>query len=253
MTPLASWLTGVLKPGPSALTALSTVLLLAGATGASAQQVVPVHQEPRHRLVLERPLFRILDVRLPADDTTLFHIHDAPIHYVLINRSPIHAQALGQPWPPLDPASDSLPPVGNGWWTLEYAREPLTHRVANIGSELFRLIAVINRGPGRPNPSVDAASSRMPGSFEAESEWFIRSRLSLQPGEESRAETLVSPIVVVQVSPGEAELWTRDDLAGSTRAAGDWLVLDRGSTYRLRNPGHGVATLILVEVLTPPD
>ncbi|HUF69705.1 MAG TPA: hypothetical protein VMM79_13760 [Longimicrobiales bacterium] len=113
------------------------MLLLAASTGASAQQVVPVHEEPRHHLVLERPPFQILDVGFSPGDTTLFHVHDAPIHYVVINGSPINSQVLGEAWPTVDSTGNSALPVGSGSWNLEYAREPVTHRVANIGTACF--------------------------------------------------------------------------------------------------------------------
>ena len=54
---------------------------------AQDEKVVPVHEEPRHRLVFEAPATRILDVQIPAGDTTLFHTHSDPILYVSMSQS----------------------------------------------------------------------------------------------------------------------------------------------------------------------
>ena len=67
----------------------------------SAQEVVPVHQEPRHHLVYENDILQVLDVQIPVGDTTLYHTHDAPIFYVFISASSTDDQELGitfVPW-----------------------------------------------------------------------------------------------------------------------------------------------------------
>jgi hypothetical protein len=224
------------------------MLLLLVSTGANAQQVVPVDQEPRHHLVLEQSSFQILDVGFLPGDTTLFYIHDAPIHYVVIGASSINTQVLGEAWPAIGTSASALP-IGSGAWNLEYAHEPVTHRVANTGSDLFRLIAVVNRGRGRLNARAKAgAFNPMPGSIEAESEWFGRARLSLQVGEEIELADLANPIVAIQVSTGTSELHGIGGVGAKTNAPGDWFVLDRATPHKLRTPGPGATTLVLVEV-----
>lgn len=60
----------------------------------AAQTIVPVHEEPRHRVVLETAGFRVLDIQIPPGDTTLFHRHSTPIAYVSIGVSPVNIQPL---------------------------------------------------------------------------------------------------------------------------------------------------------------
>jgi quercetin dioxygenase-like cupin family protein len=227
---------------------IGLMLFLAASAGASAQEVVPVHEEPRHHLVLEQSSFQILDIRFLPGDTTLFHTHDAPIHYVVISASSINTQVLGETWSTVGTDSSALP-VGSGSSNVEYARQPVTHRVANTGSNLFRLIAVVNRGRGRLSPPENAGViNPMPGSIEAESEWFGRARLSLQAGEEIEAANLADPVVAIQVSTGKSELHDDGRVGAGTNAPGDWFVLDPATPQTLRNPGPGAITLVLVEV-----
>ena len=55
--------------------AATAVLLIAAWVTVSAQ-VVPVGQEPHHRIVYEDASLRVLDVNIPPRTTTLHHSHD---------------------------------------------------------------------------------------------------------------------------------------------------------------------------------
>ncbi|MGK2961823.1 MAG: hypothetical protein ACSLFK_06695 [Gemmatimonadaceae bacterium] len=62
-------------------------------SGVEAQAPIPVHAEPRHRMVWEAGSIRVLDVQVPPGDTSLYHIHDAPILYIPIAISSMDARA----------------------------------------------------------------------------------------------------------------------------------------------------------------
>ena len=55
------------------------------ASDAPAPRAVPVYQEPRHRLVFQSALARVLDVRIGPGDTTAYHIHADPMVLSLIH------------------------------------------------------------------------------------------------------------------------------------------------------------------------
>jgi hypothetical protein len=86
-------------------------LLGAAATGAllapaaSAQRVVPVHEEPRHRLIQVVGHMTVLDVQIQPGDTTLFHTHRTPITYVTIGTSSTDSRSLGGEWAGTPPRS----------------------------------------------------------------------------------------------------------------------------------------------------
>ena len=47
-----------------------------------AERVIPVFEEPRHRLVFQAEATRILHLQVYPGDTSLFHTHAEPILYV---------------------------------------------------------------------------------------------------------------------------------------------------------------------------
>ena len=132
------------------------------------EPTVPVHEEPRHRLVYESPGLRILDVRIPPGDVTLFHSHDNPTLYVTVQDAIVASQRPGEAW-----EHRSQPRVlGEVTDRCDYFTDPLVHRVRNDGTDLFHLIAVVNTDAGEQGlvtiPDAELANR-----------WFVVRRLSL--------------------------------------------------------------------------
>ncbi len=201
--------------------------------------VVPVHGEPRHRLVYDDNRFRILDIEIPPGDTTLFHTHARPILYVGIGASVTNSQPFGDRW---GTVTDTLPrlAVGRVTMTLGYQAQPLTHRVATVGSGVFRLIAVQHERRG------SGASSTLPGTLESENEWFRVSRLVLDGARPTVDLTTRNPVVAVQVTDGQAGI-RRAGGAAALGSPGRWAVVDADRTVTLTG-GSGPVTLVLIEV-----
>jgi hypothetical protein len=120
-----------------ALVGLTGVLTLATIVTGRAQ--VPIVQEPRHRPVFENAVVRVLDVNVPAGDTTLDHIHDHDVVTVSISASETRTRPVGKPWGDVRPKR-----APGGASVTEYADRPEAHRVENLGKGLFRLIAIEN-------------------------------------------------------------------------------------------------------------
>jgi quercetin dioxygenase-like cupin family protein len=196
-----------------------------------------------HRLVLERPPVRVLDVQVQPGATSLYHLHTDPIFYVAIEISEIDAQVLGEEWKRTKVSAWS---PGGVAFDLGHADQPLTHRIRNVGDEPFRLIAVTNSGPPAPlaGPEVDAA---FPGDLETEIEWFRQSRVSLAPATIGVLIQSRFPVVIVQVSPGRAELSDSEGQPQILAAAGDFAFAEPGRESRLRNVGPGPVTLVVIE------
>jgi quercetin dioxygenase-like cupin family protein len=217
-------------------------ILALSSPGLAAQDAVPVHREPRHRLVWEDGPVRVLDVQVPPGDTSLYHIHDAAILYVPIAVSPIDAQPRGGRWIGVGPLDTSRFRVGRVVTDTQYVVRPLTHRVANVGPGLFRLIAVVNGGPGDPAP----ADSTLPGQLETGSSWFGQSRLILAAGASTAWYTSPDPLVLVQAGGGAATV-EREPEGGALEGAGAWAYVPPGARFRVRN-GGAANTVILVQV-----
>ncbi len=196
-----------------------------------------------HRLVLERLPVRVLDVQVPVGGTSLYHLHSDPIFYVAIDISEIDAQVLGEEWKRTKVSAWS---PGGGAHDLGHAEAPLIHRIRNVGDEAFRLIAVTNSGPPTVlgGPEGEAA---LPGDLETEVEWFRQSRVTLAPGAASGPVKSEFPVVVVQVSPGQARLGGDGADTGSFDGPGSFAAVDPDHGFELRNPGSQPVTLVVIE------
>lgn len=226
-----------------ALALLSLVLV---APRLVAQTPVPVYQEPHHHLVLEAGPVRVLDVRIPPGDTTLFHIHDTPFLAVRIAVSSMDAQQLGEAWSGVGPEDLSHFYPGAIDSDTSYVVDAVTHRVANAGTTLFHLIGITNAGPGA---SPDAGiGTDLPGALESSSRWFGASRLAVPPGTESPWYSASAPVVIVQPGEGRTEVQRDSGGASPLEAPGAWAYLPAGTRYRVRNAGEFSATLVFVAV-----
>jgi hypothetical protein len=223
---------------------LPLLFVVLGPTAASAQRQVPVHVEPRHRVVHASDHLQVLDIRIQEGDTTLFHTHDAPMVYVTISPSTTDAQRLGGTWS--GTVARTPPPGREGGVSavLSYAEAPVTHRVTNVGPSLFHLIGILARAA----PVDDAATAEpLPGADEGASAWFRTARLDLGPGQQAYAEAH-APVALVLVRDGRVAIHHADGWTTSLETAGAVRVVGPGSSYRVENGGQEPAEVILVEV-----
>ena len=240
---------------PIAAVAFSSIAALA--LGAQQEdKVVPVHQEPRHRLVFESPGTRILDVQVPPGDTTLYHTHSDPILYVTMSTAQTRSQTLGREWTAGDASQrtepvvtrDSIPRVapvrpGRMMSTTSYATQPLTHRVNNVGNTLFRLIGITNSSAGDESTTPSAG-------FDAEAEitnrWFrgYRRTLTAIPNEHRHA----NPVAIVLIS-GRAVAAGAPKLPLDKPGAFAWI--EGNTPHNVQAIGE-TAEVVEVEVRRPP-
>lgn len=100
----------------------SCLALLMISTALTAQ--VQVSKEPRHKPVLENKYFRLLDVWLPAGDTTQYHVHSTPSLFLHLSNTAISSQVKGGKWV----KEQSM--VGKTWYR-SFTSDSMIHRVCN--------------------------------------------------------------------------------------------------------------------------
>ncbi|HUG27407.1 MAG TPA: hypothetical protein VMK53_03850 [Gemmatimonadales bacterium] len=218
------------------------LLVLANPFALVAQGPVPMHQEPRHRLVLTHNHLRVMDVKIHPGDTTLFHVHDVPALYVAVSTSPVDLQLLTGTWGGTHPAADPGRKPGDVSVDTSYLHQPITHRVTNVGSRLFNLIAVTTSTIA-PH---DAGPPEMPGGQELQNRWFTQSRVRLAAGTVPRWYSASSPTVVVQPVPGAATVILESGERHVLNTPGSWALVSAGARYQLTSPNS--ATLVVVQV-----
>ena len=213
----------------------------------TAQRVVPVYEEPRHHLVFESDLMQILDVQIQAGDTTLYHIHDAPIFYVPVAVSPTDEQVLGGEWGGVIASDDPIWEPGEVACNIDYANQPVTHRVKNVGNSLFRLIAIINKR-NRPLDRSIRDDVNLPGEIEIENLWFLQSRATIAPGDSIKWRRADSQTIIVQASQGRLQYFLHPDNRKAMGSIGDFTVVDPEQSFEISNQGSKPADIVIIKL-----
>ena len=220
----------------------TVLMLLLTAPRLAAQVSVPMYQEPRHRLILTHQHVRVMDVKIPPGDTTLFHVHDLPGLYVAVAVAPVDVQLLGGPWNGTRPTDDPGRTVGSVNFDTSYVRHPITHRVANVGPSLFNLIAITSFSQ---SPS-DPGSIELPGSLELQTRWFWQSRVHLTPDASARWYSAPSPTIVVQPASGSATVILESGQQHQLTTPGSWALVPAGTRYQLMTTTSATLAVVLV-------
>lgn len=220
------------------------------AAGLTAQ--VPVSKEPRHQVVFENTQFRILNVNVPAKDTTLEHLHELDIVTVSMMKSgaDTRMQSPGQPWGPVRP----LRPLGHTEVT-EYSGKAGSHRLENVGDSPYHLFAVENRRTSGWSP---AAAVSAPGTtLTKEARSFRVYTISLGRDRSQTSHTHAVPTIVVLLN-GKVMSEGPDEKAKANAPApvglkqldgpGQWVLVPAGDSHHLVKLGTDESQLVEIEV-----
>jgi hypothetical protein len=244
--------------------------------GQGQTPIMPVHQESHHRQVFQYGPMRIIDLQIPPGDTSWFHTHEWPIFYLTVADSQTRTQILGEEWgagrgrggpgrgagdgrggaapaqPAAPPPAAAPPQAPPGpprfrprlFSDISYAEKPVTHRIGNVGTGLYRALGVINETAGG-DESVTEQAAGFTSKAESSNRWFRIYRVALAPGEKT-AHQHTAPVVVLQDTAGKALA------SGAVRfefnEPGQWGFFDAGSRHEISNTGDGRVELIEVEV-----
>lgn len=245
----------------------------AAAVAERENPVVPVHHEPHHRQVFQHGSMRILDLQIPPGDRSWFHVHEWPVLYLTLSSSASRTQNLGEDWgggagrgagrgagpggvagrggaargaaPPGGAAPGPAGPRATS--TISYFEQPITHRLENIGENLFRAMVVVNETAGDEATTVEAAG--FAGTPELTNRWFRAYRIVLAPGEKTSSHQHRAPAAVLQATAGTGAAVA--PMTFEFNEPGQWAFFDAGTTHEIRNTGDGPLELIEVEVRQP--
>jgi len=131
-------------------------LLLIVSVGGATRAQVPVFEEPRHKVALLNDYIRLLDVRIPPNDTTLYHIHSTPSAVVFLTKNITGSQMKGgQP-----STGQSVP--GNTFFA-SYGDKPITHRVWNQDADLYHVmdIEILKQPDALPCAEIKSRSMKL--------------------------------------------------------------------------------------------
>jgi mannose-6-phosphate isomerase-like protein (cupin superfamily) len=160
----------------------------------AAQAPVPVSSEPRHHMKFENQFVRVFDVQVPPGNATLFHIHSNDYLFVSIGDATLKGEVLGgQP-------GDLIVKDGD----CRFSKAPITHRVTNVGSNLFRNITVeVLKSPG----ASAQAAQELPGhTLVLDNDRVHVNRLVIEPGNSVPTHTHSRSGLGVIVSAAEIQI-----------------------------------------------
>lgn len=201
----------------------------ASAAPAEKPVPVPVYSERMHRLVFEGPLVRVLDVRIPAGDTSAYHVHAAPMVAVAVQDARIWAQAPGAPAGPVA-TPGATPYVFTNWsQTLPY-----THRVAN--ADTAALHYVVAEWLARSGPAGPALPDGPDRRLLQEGPTTRVYEITLAPGAATEPHAHPTPGLVVLGSAGMLAEEGSPRARGGT-GGGSWTWREAADRHLLRNEG----------------
>lgn len=203
---------------------------------------VPVFEEPLHRLVLERPEARLLDVQIMPGDTSLFHIHAHDIFFAVVDGSRVWAES-------------STGGVGHVTWNtgylsdnIEYSFGSKVHRVGNDGDRTFRLFAIENLGDPTCLDSLEMGRVGLLGNPAVEDVRFRAYQHVLEPGDSVTSHVHVYPLLILQSTVGQVVVTSGGLDSPLTLNKGEWYWEDTGIRHRYINVSDSSVTIVEIEV-----
>jgi hypothetical protein len=236
----------MIQTGIAGLFALSLVLGVGVdqtfAENALEGATVPAHKASFHVPVFQNDLVRLLNVDIPASQSSGYHTHFPDLVTVVVEDSTSVAQELGR-----DPNPAAHQPRGNVVYTQYGAG--LTHNVTNVGHSPYHLIGieVLRTQPGGLAPSSRADVSNYVKVVDNE---HMRGwRLVLEPGQSVAAITQQAPGIRVVVDGGEiAEIVPGQLDRAMLLKSGEFAWQDAGVTRGIRNRGSSRVELVEFEL-----
>ncbi len=157
------------------------------------QTVVPIEQEPFHRIVFQNKNVRIIDCIIPPGELTLFHTHFFDSVTVAISSGTATGEIQGKP-------PTKFTAITGQVFFNKATTAPYTHRVGNIGTAPLRLMASEVLAPAASR-GVPAALDTVPGhKLVLENQVMKVYRVSVDPKQSTGIRSRTLPWLRISVS-----------------------------------------------------
>ncbi len=204
-------------------------------------KVVPVENEPLHRVVCQNQFVRVFDVVLRPGDVSLFHRHTHDMAGISITDAPGWDEVLGA-------ARKDTPADKDGEaWFVQHEGTQFVHRVANTGDRIAHLAAVELLYPPRTNSDASTLEPLAGFSTQLENLRVRISRVVLLPGESTREHSHTARYVLIAVGSGRI-LNTSGDAPAKVAEVAPGFVLWGEQTTKHAVTNTGVSPLELDEI-----
>jgi len=204
------------------------------------QAQVPVHKEPRHRPVFENNEIRILNVLLPPNDTTQYHIHTTPSLFIFFTNTTTGSQLQGR--------EETIGTSNAGHLLFENLAAPniRIHRVWNVDKDTFHVMDVEllykdGRFTQKPLtiPNLKLA---------IDTPWVRAYRLTLVKGNEFKLENEKQSFVLVSLDASNVQILKEGKNQNQTLKQGHFFDVKRKLPFYIKNIGNVAAEFALLEL-----
>ena len=211
----------------------SILILIYAATTAQ----VPVRYEPRHKVALENEWIRLLDVRLPPGDTSLFHIHEIPSFFIPLSTTAIGIEVKGQL------PQESKFTLGATWYN-GFENGPLIHKVWNSDTNVLHVIdlELLSTKNSTLSTIVQLPNSKI----DFENEKVRVYKFEVVPNQSFTLPSLKIPMIFISLSGAELQMQNAINKDSYHLKAGDFQWLEAGQSFTINNKQVTSANAILI-------
>ena len=142
---------------------------------------------------------------------------------------------------------DDIWQPGNVAYNINYLMQPVTHRVENTDTNLFRIIGILNK-KNQYAENVNHADSSLPGQVEVNNKAFHQSRVTIGKDESIEWKATGYPVVFVQTNQGSTNIEYSDGSREHTISAGEYIVEDSGQSFEVTNKNNKPITFVIIEL-----
>ncbi|PWT77094.1 MAG: hypothetical protein C5B59_04930 [Bacteroidetes bacterium] len=201
-----------------------------------AQTAVPVFEEPRHQVVLLNKWVRLMDVRIPPHDTTLYHHHFTQSAIVFLSKTATGSRPMGGE----KSSGQSIPGVT---MFADFGNKPVIHRVWNEDTVLYHVmdIEILNQGDTTACPIIQLPDIQL--NWEKK---YVRSySIKLAPGKNFLVNTLTCPHLLIAIT---GKTIVNSDNKIKKMSAGEFYWLPDGTDIQINNSHSEAAEFVLLEL-----
>ncbi len=212
-----------------------TAIILLLISGTSYGQV-PVREEPRHKPVLVNQYVRMLDVKIPPADTTLYHVHETPSLFLQFTNTYMSTQVKDSMW------SEGYRSIkGSADW--DYFSNTRTHRVANLDKDTFHVTDIEILSAYRPSDG----RKPLPLELLFDNERSFAYRIT-EMGNGKKVFSGRGPIIAALVDGGGVELHTNEEKTAKKLNIGGFVYIEPESTFYFTSSSRGKIDLVIFEI-----
>jgi hypothetical protein len=201
---------------------------------------VPVSQEPRHHDVLDNGHVRLLDVHIPAGDTSQIHIHETPSVFLILHNVKTGSQVIQE-----EDQSKSLYRHNGNIWFEGFYTVPRIHRVWNSDTSEFHVMDI--ELPRKNFIVIDSPIRTPAGVFEFlfEEKPVRVYQMKLLPGLALDLDRRKADILMIQTSDSASEVLVNEK---SFMKNGDFFYIPAGQVIHIKNNGSSSAAFAFLEI-----